>query len=176
MTCNTLCDFITGREVPNVGAEENRQSVEKYLVNGRGYPKEAIAVDLPLRLDLDGDVYETELDLVVSVEGMPLMYVKCAAASLDSRVREAVAAARILAPSHQLPFAVVSDGKSALVQDGLTGKALGEGLSRIPTFEELKAFKAANALTPLPGDRVLRQRLVFRTYDTLNVNVQRHRG
>lgn len=174
MQCRTLCDFITGKEVPNVGAEENRQSVEKYLVNGKGYPRETISVDFPLHLDLDGESYDTELDLVISVDDLPLMLVKCAAASLDSRVREAVAAARILSPSHQLPFAVVSDGSTALIHDGITGKKLGEGLSRIPSFEILAAWKGENVLTPLAGDRVLRQRLVFRTYDTLNVNVQRH--
>ncbi|TWI63925.1 type I restriction and modification enzyme subunit R-like protein [Desulfobotulus alkaliphilus] len=173
---DTLCDYVTGREVPNVGAEENRQFVEKYLVNTRGYPKEAIAVDYPLVLNLDGEVYETELDLVLSVDGLPLVLIKCAAASLDSRVREAVAAARIMVPSHQLPFAAVSDGVTALVHDGITGKKIGEGLSFLPSFDDLISWKNTRTLTPLSEDRKLRQGLVFRTYDTLNVNVQRHVG
>ncbi|TYT76329.1 type I restriction enzyme HsdR N-terminal domain-containing protein [Desulfobotulus mexicanus] len=173
---DTLCDYVTGREVPNVGAEENRQFVEKYLVNTKGYPKGSIAVDYPLALDLDGEVYETELDLVLSVDGLPLAVIKCAAASLDSRVREAVAAARIMCSSHQIPFAAVSDGVTALVHDGISGKKIGEGLSFLPSFDELVAWKNSNTLTPLPEDRKLRQGLVFRTYDSLNVNVQRHTG
>ena len=33
----TLIDFITGRETPNIGAEENRQVVERFLVEQKGY-------------------------------------------------------------------------------------------------------------------------------------------
>ncbi|MCW7755150.1 type I restriction enzyme HsdR N-terminal domain-containing protein [Desulfobotulus sp. H1] len=172
--CDSLCDFVTGRTVANVGAEENRQFVEKYLVNVKGYPKDSIVVDFPLSLDLNGDFFETELDLVIHVDGLPMMVIKCAAASLDSRVREVVAAARILFPYHQLPFAVVSDGVTALIHDGISGKKTGEGLSEIPSFADLKEWLCNHRLIPMAPDRVLRQRLVFRTYDTLNVNVHRH--
>ena len=41
-------DFVTGREVPNVGAEENRQAVEKFLVEQKGYQKEDIKVDVDI--------------------------------------------------------------------------------------------------------------------------------
>ena len=31
-----ITDFITGREIPNIGAEENRQAVARYLVDEKG--------------------------------------------------------------------------------------------------------------------------------------------
>ena len=45
-----ITDFVTGREIPNVGAEENRQAVAQYLVNEKGYSKDDIAVDVNIEL------------------------------------------------------------------------------------------------------------------------------
>lgn len=163
-----LRDYITGKEIPNTGPEEQRQAIERFLVEERGYPKESIRVDFPLRLRLGGEVHDTKLDLVVVVDEFPLMVLKCVAGSLDSWMRETVAAARILTPSHQLPFAVVSDGITALVHDAISGKKMGEGLEAVPSWEALSGWLSENALIPLPEDRVLRQGLVFRTYDLLN--------
>lgn len=168
MYCQILQDYITGKDVPNTGPEEQRQAVEKFLVEEKGCPKEAVRVDFPLTLHLGEEVHDTKLDLVVFAGDIPLMVVKCVAGSLDSWVRETVAAARILTPSHQLPFAVVSDGVTALVHDGISGKILGEGLAAIPSWKALCAWAAENPSVPLPADRVHRQKLVFRTYDILN--------
>ncbi|MDL2286626.1 type I restriction enzyme HsdR N-terminal domain-containing protein [Desulfococcaceae bacterium OttesenSCG-928-F15] len=169
MHCQIMEDYITGKVVPNTGAEEQRQAVEKYLVEEKGYPREAIRVDFPMTLQLGEEVHRTKLNLLVFAGDLPLMVLKCVAGSLDSWVRETVAAARVLTPSHQLPFAVVSDGSTALVYDGISGKILGEGLRAIPSWELLSRWPGENALTPLPPDRILRQGLVFRTYDLLNI-------
>ena len=42
-----LKDYITGKEIPNVGAEENRQAVAKYLVEEKGFAKEDLQVIQP---------------------------------------------------------------------------------------------------------------------------------
>ena len=108
-----ITDFVTGREVPNVGAEENRQAVEKLLVEEKGYLKEAIKVDVDIAITVAGEPYRSQIDLVVSADGgqMPFMVIKCAAGSLGSREREIVAAARLL-EEYQIPRAVVSDGRN----------------------------------------------------------------
>ena len=41
-----LTDYVTGKEVPNIGAEENRQTVERYLVEKKGFSKQDIGVDV----------------------------------------------------------------------------------------------------------------------------------
>lgn len=174
MQCQMVTDFVTGEEKPNVGAEENRQFVEKYLIGACGFSREEILVDFPLTLMIGDAAYNTEIDLVICVEDAPLMLIKCAAASLGSREREAVAGARVVHPAYQLPFAVVSDGKTALIYDALTGRQVGEGLGAIPNRDALVSWKGEHSLTPIPADRVQRQYLVFRTYDTMNVNVQRN--
>ena len=45
---SVITDFITGKEIPNVGAEENRQAVEHFLVEEKGYLKAEIEIDVEI--------------------------------------------------------------------------------------------------------------------------------
>jgi len=171
-----ITDYVTGREIPNVGAEENRQLVEHYLVNEKGFSKEDIEVDTDLELNFAGDPYRSQVDLVVGMNGgtQRVMAFKCAAASLGSREREILAAARLLDEKYQIPFSIVSDGKTAVVLDTVSGKKIGEGLDAIPSknevIEKLKSIK----LRAFPKEKRDREKLIFRSYDSMNVNVQRN--
>jgi hypothetical protein len=171
----TLTDFVTGKEIPNIGAEENRQAVERFLLEKKGYLKNDIEVDAAIMMIVAGEPYRSNVDLVVSANGgkSRFMAIKCAAGSLGSREREIVAAARLL-DNYQIPFSVVSDGKTAIVLDSVTGKKVGEGLDSI--FSKKEAFEKLQSLElqPFPKDRLKRERLIFRTYDSENVNVQRN--
>ena len=170
-----ITDFVTGREVPNVGAEENRQAVEKYLIDEKGYLKEDINVDVDLAITVAGEPYRSQVDLVVSPDGGKTRYmaIKCAAGSLGSREREIVAAARLL-DEYQIPRAVVSDGKTASVLDTVTGKKIGNGLDAIPAKQKAINQLKSQTPTPFPAKRREREKLIFRTYDIENVNVQRN--
>ena len=171
----TIADFITGREIPNVGAEENRQAVEKFLVSEKGYLKEDIQVDVDLAITVAGEPYRSQVDLVVSPDGgrTRFMVIKCAAGSLGSREREIVAAARLLG-EYQIPRAVVSDGKTAVVLDAVAGRKIGNGLDAIPTRQEAIDELKSLTLKPFPAERREREKLIFRTYDIENINVQRN--
>lgn len=166
-------DYVTGQPVPDVGAEANRQAVERVLIEEKGYAPEEISVDAPIRVDIDGEIYQSRVDLVVCLGPRPLMAVKCAAGNLDSRQREIVAAARLLAPDRILPLAVASDGKTALVWDAVTGKEIGTGLEAVPARSELARRFAGQAPAPLDAERLAREKIVFRSYDGMNVNSRR---
>ena len=166
-----IVDFITGQSVPHVGPEINRQRGERYLVEERGYRREEILVDAPIAVDIDGEAYRSTVDLVVRIDERPLIAIKCAAGSLGSREREIVSAARLLADS-PLPLAVVSDGSDAVVLDGGSGKKRGSGMSAIPSRKEAVAMAQAAPLPPVPADRLAREKLVFRSYDSMNVNIR----
>jgi len=172
---STIIDFATGQAVPDIGAEANRQAVERYLVTEKGFDKKDIEVDADISLTIAGEPYRSQVDLVVSVEGTRFMAIKCAAGSLGSREREVIAAARLV-DAFQIPLAVVSDGKTAIVIDTLSGKKLGEGLDAIPSKET--AREKIKTLTPqaLPDRRREKEQLIFRSYDMMNVNVTRHRA
>ena len=166
-----IVDFITGESVPHVGPEINRQRMERYLVEERGYRREEILVDAPIAVDIDGEAYRSTVDLVVRIDERPLIAIKCAAGSLGSREREIVSAARLLADS-PLPLAVVSDGSDATVLAGGSGKKRGSGMAAIPSREEAVVMAQADPLPPVPADRLAREKLVFRSYDSMNVNVR----
>lgn len=165
----TLVDFITGRSIPNIGAEENRQAVERFLVEQKGFDRDDIEVDAPIALDIAGEVYRSRIDLAVRVAGKVFMCIKCAAGSLGSREREIVAAARLLPPC-QVPFAVVSDGKTALVMETASGKKIGEGLTAIPAKDEAQQRLEDMPPSPLSEERRHRESLIFRSYDSMDVN------
>ena len=170
-----ITDFVTGQEIPNIGAEENRQAVEQYLVNEKGYLKDDIEVDVKIELIVAGEHYHSQVDLVVRVNGgkLRIMAIKCAAGSLGSREREIVAAARLL-DDCQIPLAVVSDGKTAIVLDTVSGKKIGEGLDAIPSKQAGISMLDSCEPVSLPAERLEREKLIFRTYDRENVNVQRN--
>ena len=168
-----IVDFVTGEEKPDIGAESNRQEVERFLVNEKGFSKEDIEVDVDIELVIAGEPYKSQIDLVVLVDGTRYMAIKCAAASLGSREREIVAASRLLG-SYQIPVSVVSDGKTAIVLDTFSGKKIGEGLDAIPSKDEIKEKLDSLELIPLPDKKLEKEKLIFRSYDVMNVNVQRN--
>ncbi len=165
-----LVDYITGRETPNAGAEANRQAVERLLVETKGYAREEIEVDAPITLDMgEAQQYRSFVDLVVKVKGYRYMAVKCAPGSLASREREIVAAARLL-DAYQIPLAVSSDGRTAIVWDVVSGEKMGDGLEAIPTRQEAETGFDPHRLLPLGEPRRMRQQLIFRSYDSMNVH------
>jgi len=87
----TIVDFITGRAVPNVGAEENRQQLERYLVERKGYGREDIEVEVPIEMDIAGERYRSVVDLVAGAGGRRMVAFRCAAGSLGSCEREILA-------------------------------------------------------------------------------------
>jgi len=170
---DTLIDFITGREVPDIGSEANRQAFERILVLQKGFLKEDIEVDVPLNLVVAGEPYNSRLDLAVSIGGRRMMAIKCAAGSLGSREREILAAARLL-ESFQIPVSVVTDGRESVVLDTVSGEKIGDGVEAVPTKEVLSRLLSETVFTPLPDERLEREKLIFRSYDMENVNIQRN--
>ncbi|MCP3953235.1 MAG: type I restriction enzyme HsdR N-terminal domain-containing protein [Desulfobacterales bacterium] len=165
-------DYITGKEIPNVGAEENRQAVAKYLVEAKGFLKSDLEIDAPLEIDIRGETYRATVDIVVTINGRCLMAFKCAAGSIGSREKEILSAAKLL-ENYQIPLAVVSDGRKATVLDTISGKPLGEGLEAIPSKAEIEDRFQAEDFRPVPDNRLEQVKLVFRSYDSMNVNITR---
>ena len=170
-----ITDFVSGKKIPNVGAEENRQMVERFLVDEKGYAKEDIKIDVDLEITVSGQPYRSQIDLIVSTDGGITRYMafKCAAASLGSREREILAAARLLGDA-QIPLSVVSDGRTAIVLDTVSGRKLGEGLDAIPSKGEAIEKLSNLDLQPFPEAKRERESLIFRSYDSMNVNVGRN--
>lgn len=169
---DVIVDYVTGKSVPNVGTEEIRQCLEKYLVEEKGFRKQEILVDGEIEVNIDGDLYQSRLDLVVSVENTGVMVIKCAAGSLESREREVVSAARIFS-ALPVPLAVASDCRTAVVYDGVSGKKIGEGLDSIPSRAQAVEILSGFRPEELPENKKKKEKIIFRSYDSMNVNVVR---
>lgn len=168
-------DFVTGGDVPDVGAESNRQTIERWLVFEKGYAKEDIEVDAEVEFEVEKERYASQVDLVVSVDAglTRVMVIKCVPGSLGSCEREILAAARLLDTRYQIPLAVVSDGKTAVVLESASGRKIGEGLESIPDKNAARKIMKTAPLTACPPERLKRERLIFRTYNSEYVNVAR---
>lgn len=177
----TLIDYITGKMVPDVGAEGSRQLVEKFLVENRGYERTDVVVDAPIKVMFKGEEYASTVDLVVFCKDKPLMALRCVAGSLGSYEREILAAARLVYDV-QIPFSVSTNGKDALVRDVLSGKDIscrsngdkyqtGDGLEAIPKKEEGIKLVESFQYIPFPPEKKEREMVIFRSYD-----IQRNEG
>lgn len=171
---DTIVDYITGRTLPDVGSEANRQKVERLLVHEKGFSKDEVRVDVPVTLRVAGEEYRSRIDLLVCLgqDRKGVMLIKCAAGSLGSREREAVAAARVCF-DYVIPLAAATDGESAVVLDAATGRRLGSGLDAVPNRDRLLQEMTGFGFSPYPAERMEREKLIYRSYDAMNVNVDR---
>jgi hypothetical protein len=166
-------DYITGNEIPNVGSEENRQAVERFLVEQKNYSPSEIILNEDINLQIGLDRYQSQIDMLIRIHDQSVMIIKCVAGSLGSHEREAIAAARLL-ENNQIPVSVVSDGKNALIRDVVTGKKMGDGLAMIPSREDAVQLLYKYTPTPVHEGRIEREKLVFRTYDSMKVNAPKN--
>lgn len=169
-----IVDFITGEQIPNIGSEENRQQLERFLVTEKGYDKADIQVDADIVVSFKGEPYRSTLDLVITLENIRFMVIKCVAGAIDTWEREILAAARVFEKNYQIPFCTVCDGQSALVIDTLTGKKVGNNIDSIVSKSEAIKILKNITLRPLPENRFTKEQMIFRSYDLENVNVKRN--
>ena len=170
----TLIDYLTGASIPDVGAESHRQTILRFLVEEKGYAREALWMDAPIRTNIAGSPYTAKIDLIV-MAGDPLgpaMAIKCCAGSLGSREREIIAAARIFGET-PIILSVVSDGRDAIILDTVEGKASAHGLAALPSPSEACRLLADKSVKPYSQERLEREKLIFRTYDQDNINIIR---
>lgn len=160
----TIIDYVTGKELPLIGPEGNRQLFEKVLVEEKGYALEDITVDRPIALTVNREPYTSVIDIVVSVENKAVMAARCIAGSLGSYEREVLAAARLVF-DYRIPFSISTDGQSALIRETATGKPYGEGLDKIPSKQEVIEMMDTLDFTPIPEEKKEREKLIFRSYD-----------
>lgn len=164
-----ITDYITGKEIDNVGSEVSRQLFEKFLVEALGYAKEEIRVDVPLTVQFKGEDYPSSIDLVVHVKDRAVMAVTCVAGSIGSYEREILAGARLVYP-YRIPFAVSTDARDAVVMDSITGETIGKGLSGVPSRQKMEERIAGLDFTPFDPEKKDREMIIYRSFNLEKVN------
>lgn len=147
-------------------AAEARKMVEYLLLEKKGYRPEDVLKGAAFQVELDGETVWSSVDFIISVDGRMAMIIKCAAGSLDSRQRQAVAAARVIA-SPPVLVAVVADPANAEVIDVVTGKVIGEGFGAIPVKEQLLRILSETGTKPLALERIEKEKRILLAFDTI---------
>jgi hypothetical protein len=162
-------DFITGRQIDNVGSEASRQIFEKFLVAEKGYAKEDIHVDTPLIVQFKGEDYHSAIDLIVHCNDMPFMAVTCVAGSIGSYEREILAGARLVY-EFMIPFAVSTDARNAVLMDTISGKTIGRDLDSIPTRQDAQKQLASMEKAIYNPERREGEMIIYRSFNMEKIN------
>jgi len=166
---DTIIDYITGREIPNIGPEMSRQEFEKFLVEKRGYSRKDIRVDEKIKVTFKSEEYISTIDLVVFCNEKAFMGVKCVAGSLASYEREIIAGSRLIY-DYQIPFSVSTNGIDALITNTITGENFGRGMDSIPLKKEAEKLVLSMSYQPFPEKRKEREMIIFRSYNMDKIN------
>ena len=165
----SIQDFITGREIDNVGSEASRQIFEKFLVETKGFLKKEICVDEPLVVQFKGQDYVSAIDLIVCCHNKPFMAITCVAGSIGSYEREILAGARLVY-EFQIPFAVSTDARNAVMMDTVTGKTIGQGLTAIPSRQAAQKHMESVQETLFAPEKKEREMIIYRSFNMEKVN------
>jgi len=136
------------------------------LLEKKGYAAEEVERNVIFTLTLGAETAHSSVDFLVTLDGKKAMVIKCSAGSLDSRERQAVAAARLLAKP-PVPFAVVSDPEHAEFLDTATGKVIGEGFGAVPVREELLKLLVGLEQRPLTPERIEKEKRILLAFDAI---------
>ncbi len=162
-------DFITGQEIDNVGSEASRQIFEKFLVETKGFSKQEIRVDEPLIVQFKGQDYVSAIDLIVYCKTRPFMAITCVAGSIGSYEREILAGARLVY-EFQVPFAVSTDARNAVIMDTVSGKTIGHGLDAIPSREAAEKRMASIQETIYSPEKRKLEMIIYRSFNMEKIN------
>jgi len=165
-----ITDFITGKAVRNVGPEASRQLFEKFLVQEKGYAKQDIRVDEKIIVQFKNEDYASTIDLIVCCNEKPIMAITCVAGSIGSYEREILAGARLVYDI-QIPIAISTDSRDAIIMDTLTGKKTAQGLNNIPSKKEAISLMDTLVFKPHDETRKEREMIIFRSFNLEKVNI-----
>jgi len=98
--------------------------------------------------------------------GKRFMILRYGPGSIVTRERPAIAAARVLDPAHQIPLAVVTNCREAVLLDTYTGKVIRHGLDGIPGKREAGELVPTLRFEPFADEKKRdRERRILNAYD-----------
>lgn len=162
----TLIDFLSGEELTDTDDERIRQDLCRMMVEEKGYHPQQLEPRRTIETLFSKSFVTSTIEITVSHQGLRSMIIRYGPGSLVSRERSAIAAARVLTPEHQIPLAVVTNGRDAELLDTRTGKIVGYGLDSIPNRLTLgNILQDMSYLPPLTGERRERELRILNAFD-----------
>ncbi len=159
-------DFITGRTIVDTHDERARQKIARFLVEKKGYAKDDIETQRPIRLTLDGDEATVKVDFVIRLDGKAFATIIFGPGSLVTRERSTLAVARLI-EEYAVPFAVITNGQDAELLETQSGKIVAEGLEAIPSKQAAVKAMGSLAFDKVPEDRVEKEKRILFAFEVL---------
>lgn len=160
--CN---DYITGETLVDTDDERFRQELARTMVEDKGWAKEDVEMRLHIDTLFNHQFVSSKITMTLSLEGRRCLVIRYAPGSLVTRERSALAAARVLDASHQIPLAVVTNGRDAELLDTYSGKVIAKGMAAIPRKAEVGAMAAGLRFEPYDEAKRERELRVLNAFD-----------
>jgi len=154
-------DFITGEILVDTHDERYRQKIARFLVTEKGYAKADIQPRTPLIVGADKRRGRLWVDFAITVDDRTAMVIKYGPGSLVTRHRPALGVSRLI-KSYQVPVVVVTNGETADILDGETGKQTASGFDGIPSRADLLQSVLGVDFKPISPQRAeMEARIVY---------------
>ncbi len=155
----TMTDYITGSSIVDTDDERYRQKIARFMVQEKGYAREELIPRLRLETLFNKNFVTSTIDLTVFLLDRYFMVVRYGPGSLVTRERPAIAAARVLIPDYQIPYALVTNGEDAEFLTVNSAKVLALGMDKIPSREQALDLLKTAVFPPPPTAKRREQEL-----------------
>ena len=159
-----LPDYLTGETLADTHDERYRQKLARILVDEKGYPKSEITPRVDVLARAGERCAMIRVDFQVTHANRICMILKYGPGSLVTRQRPALAASRLMAP-YQIPVVVVTNGESAEILCGASGKVTGTGFAAVPSRPELSERFPTLLFAPVSKHRAEMESRILYAYD-----------
>lgn len=161
-----LSDYLTGESLVDTDDERYRQKIARFLVEEKGYRPAELLPRLKIETLFNHNFVVSRIELLITVGGRRAILLRYGPGSLVSRERPALAAARVLGPSEQIPLTVVTNGEDMELLDTARGELLQTGLANFPGAAAVAELLASRPPRPvLAGAARERELRILNTYD-----------
>ncbi len=158
-------DYITGQKLVDTDDERYRQQLARMMVEEKGWAKEDVEMRHTIETLFNKQFVASKITMTLSLNGKRCLVIRYAPGSLVTRERSALAAARVLDDSYQIPLAVVTNGRDAELLDTYNGEVLAKGMEAIPSKEEMGKMAADLRFEPYEESRRERELRVLNAFD-----------
>jgi len=156
-----LVDLITGETLADTFDERYRQQIAHLLVNQKGFLKTDIKPRQSILVSAGQNKARIPLDFQLQVSGTIGMIIKYGPGSIVTRHRPALALSRVSVP-YQIPVVVITNGRSAEILDGNSGKIISHGLENIPSKSRLTQIVSGINLVTISKKRFeMESRIIY---------------
>lgn len=146
-----------------------RKKILAHILWTKDYLLEEIEEEVPFILDTGQEVFDLKVSLVVRLKGRRVLMIKCGPGSILARERAALAQARLLDETHQIPLTVVTNGQEAILLDTLTGETLACGADVVPDRDRLLSWMEKLEFRALPEKRQGMEKRILAAFEGLGL-------